>query len=126
MKNEASFKRELVKEFKRLGHYARRIEDSFSVGFPDLIIIPKGCPVFFCEAKVVEGRTFAPTPRQFVELTRLGISRYCVPCVLGFGDVTMYLHENAKVVAVDECVAKREDENVVEFFLRFYRERAER
>lgn len=121
--NEADFKRELVKRFKKEGGYARRIEDAYSVGFPDLILIPKGGVVFFCEAKVVRGRSFAPTPRQYVELVRLSVSSHAFPCVLGFDGGLTYLHPYAKICPVADCTVMRDGETLQDFFNRFHHER---
>lgn len=125
MTNEADVKRKVVKDFKDRGHYARRIEDSFSVGFPDLVLVPKQYPVFFCEAKIIRGPTFAPTPRQYVEMTRLAISRYSVPCLLGWRDGVHYLQRHCEVARVSDCVMQEDDEDIVSLFKRFYHERIE-
>lgn len=122
MKDESDYKRELVAEFQRLGHYARRIEDRFLVGFPDLILIPKGMPIFFCEAKIIRGNSFAPRPRQYVELDRLAISPCAVPCVLGFDEGLTCLHPYAKVCRVVDCLHQG-NETIVDFFIWFYKGR---
>lgn len=122
--NEADYKRRVVSQFKELGGYARRIEDSYSVGFPDLILIPRGGVVFFCEAKIVRGKSFSPTARQYVELHRLSLSpQHAVPCVLGFDGYLTYLHPYAKICPVADCTVKRDDETLPGFFNRFYNER---
>lgn len=124
--NEAEYKRRLVKEFQKLGHYARRIEDAYSVGFPDLILVPNCYPSFVCEAKIVRGQSFGASPRQLIELRRLSNSpKHVVPCILGFLDKEIYLHRAADSVKIIECTAKRNDETVVQFFKRFYHERME-
>jgi len=124
--NEAGYKRELVKQFQKLGHYAHRVEDAYSVGFPDLILIPKGYPTFFCEAKIVRGVSFGPSARQKIELDRLSVSRkYAIPCILGFQHNEMYLHQVADSAKITESVKKADDETVVQFFQRFYHERME-
>lgn len=126
MKNEADFKREVVKQFKKLGHYARRIEDKFTVGFPDLVTIPRGYPVFFVEAKIVRGHSFGPTERQYVELARLDISpKHSAPCLMGFDGHEIYLHPYAQSAKVHECLVKHDNETLVEFFQRFYHEKME-
>ena len=121
--NEADVKRNIVKDFKVRGNYARRIEDAYSVGFPDLILIPKDYPVFFTEAKIIKGQTFGPTDRQYVEMTRLAISKYSVPVIIGWKERVHYLHEYAKSVTIEQCLAQQPDENIVDFFKRFYNER---
>lgn len=121
---ESRLKSKLVANIKAAGHYAHRIEDRFSVGFPDLIIIPRGYPVYFCEAKIVRNKTdYAPTPRQWVELDRLNITPHAVQCVLGFDGSLTYLHPYAKICPLDQCTVKRNDEALIDFFKRFYHER---
>lgn len=127
MSEESKFKTALVKQFKSLGHYGRRIEDQYQVGVLDLILIPNKWPVFFCEAKIIRnGKWFEPRERQFVELQRLSLSPgYAVPCLLGFDGVETYLSGVTKRAILSECVKKRDDETVVDFFKRFYSERKE-
>lgn len=123
--SEADVKRAIVKAFKDRGHYARRIEDSFSVGFPDLILIPQGYPVFFTEVKIVKGLKFGPSPRQYVEMDRLAISKHSVPTLLGWDDGVLLISKHREEVRVIDCVAQQPDENVVDLFKRFYHERVE-
>lgn len=127
MSEESDRKTKLAKQFQKLGHYGRRIEDKYGVGFPDLILGVKGYPIFICEAKVIRNKThFAPTERQYVELVRLSLSpKHIVPCLLGFDDGEMYLHTVAKSAILSECTKLRDDETVVDFFKRFYHEKAE-
>lgn len=123
--NEADVKRKIVKDFKDRGHYARRIEDAFSVGFPDLVLIPKGYPVFFTEAKIIRGLKFGPTPRQYVEMTRLAISKYSVPTLLGWKDGVHYIARHCEEIQVQYCLAQEPGESIVDLFKRFYQERVE-
>lgn len=127
MSEESEKKTALVKAFKKLGHYGRRIEDQYGVGFPDLILGIKNYPMFVCEAKVIRNKTyFEPTPRQYVELTRLSLApKHIVPCLLGFDGDELYLHKAAKRAIIVECVKKRDDETVIDFFKRFHHERTE-
>lgn len=125
IKNEADVKRAVVKEFKSRGHYARRIEDAYSVGFPDLILIPKGYPVFFTEAKIIRGSSFGPSPRQFIEMGRMAISKHSVPTLLGWEDGVHYLHYYAQKVQIVSCVQQHQGESLPDFFKRYYHERIE-
>lgn len=122
---ETPMKQEIVKDFKDRGHYARRIEDAYSVGFPDLVLIPKEYPVFFCEAKIIRDNLFGPTPRQFVELGRMAISKHSVPCILGYKSGIHYLHKYAEQINYRECLAREEDEAIPEFFKRFFHTKVE-
>ena len=122
---EADVKRRIVADFKEGGHYARRIEDSFSVGFPDLVLIPKLCPTFFTEVKRFTGQRFAPSPRQYVEMRRMSISPHVIPCVLGWKDGALYLHNLAEYCLAADSLLKGNDESTPDFFIRFYKERYE-
>lgn len=107
--NEADAKRRIVENVRKRGGYARRIEDQFSVGFPDLVIQTSAeMPVFFIEAKIIRGQSFGPTPRQYVEMGRLSVSRYSVPLLAGFKDGRWYLHPRADQVSIDQCFAQPE------------------
>lgn len=81
--NEADFKRQFIKDIRAEGGYGRRIEDAYSVGFPDMILRPKGLPVLFVEAKVFEHLKFKPSPRQYVELMRLHEPPHSYGLVMG-------------------------------------------
>lgn len=124
--NEAGVKRKIVEEFKAAGHYARRIEDSFSVGFPDLVLAHRIIPVFFCEVKMIAGFSFGPTPRQFVELSRLAVAKYTVPCIAGYKDRSLYINEWVASVHIDDCVKQQDGESIVQLFERFYHERRQK
>lgn len=71
VKLEADVKRDMIHEVKVALGYARRIEDAFSVGFPDMVVILCGKPACFVEVKRFSGNVFKPTPRQLVELRRI-------------------------------------------------------
>lgn len=102
--NEAEAKRRIVENIKARGGYARRIEDQFSVGFPDLVIqTSEALPVFFTEAKIIRGLSFGPTPRQYVEMSRLAVSRYSVPVLAGWNGSRWYLHRRIERALVSEC-----------------------
>lgn len=125
LKSEGDVKRFIVKEFKARGHYARRIEDQFSVGFPDLVLVMKGdYPVTFAEAKMIRGAKFGPTDRQYVEMTRLAISKHSVPILIGYLDGCFYLHPHAKEAQLINCTTQMADENIVQLIQRFHNERS--
>jgi hypothetical protein len=67
MKDEADFKRELVRQLNARGHYARRHEDRHAVGLLDMAILVRGHPHLLAEGKIVEHQAYAPTLRQWVE-----------------------------------------------------------
>ena len=121
MKTESEYKTALVRAIRKDGHYARRIEDQYSVGFPDLIVVIRGLPPFFCEAKIIRNKTyFEPTERQYIELRRLSIGQ-TLPCLLGFDGGELYLHPLSKRAIIGQCLKKHDDETVVEFFQRYER-----
>jgi hypothetical protein len=104
--NESDYKTAIVKKAKKAGWYARRIEDKYGVGFPDMIIRPKRLPVCFIEAKIITGRQFSPSPRQYIELR--DIDDTCsIAIVLGiepFSDGAMYHFSLPVPVArIGEC-----------------------
>lgn len=104
--NESEVKRRLVENVKQRGGYARRIEDQFAVGFPDTIVMTsEALPVFFIEAKIIGGLEFGPSPRQYVEMKRLAVSRYSCPVLAGWSNQTgkWYLHRRAEKALVAEC-----------------------
>lgn len=107
--NEADAKRAVVQNIKQRGGYARRIEDQFSVGFPDLIVeTSESQPVFFIEAKIITGHVFGPTPRQYVEMSRLTVSRYAIPVLAGYSPLARkwYLHRRVEQAHVKDCYAQ--------------------
>jgi hypothetical protein len=120
---ESDFKRDVVKAFKGRGCYARRIEDLFSVGFPDLVLAIPDCPVFFTEAKIIRKLYFGPTPRQYVELKRLSITRHSQPTLLGFDGSHTYIHPYAERAYLGDCLVRADDEHIVDFFIRYDREK---
>lgn len=124
--NEADAKRAIVDNIKSRGGYARRIEDQFGVGFPDLVIqTSEAMPVFFIEAKlIVGGHTFGPTPRQFVELKRLAISRYSHPMLAGYSVLARkwYLHPHTERAHVKDCYAQLPDTDFFDTLEAYYKE----
>jgi len=107
--SEASIKGMMVKSVRMAGGYARRIEDQFLVGMPDTILIPRGCPVFFAEVKIVKGQQLAPSPRQYIEMRRIEDtwtslkSRHAIPILIGWKDKTYYFHEVTESAKLVDC-----------------------
>jgi len=95
--NEASVKRMIAKSMGDGGGYARRIDDQYSVGMYDMILIPFGLPVFMAEVKIITGNFFGPTPRQHIELMRIAhVAANCghvIPVMIGYKDGTYYFHK---------------------------------
>lgn len=125
-KTENELKTKLVKDLKEVGWWARRFEDQFAVGVMDMLVaIPYG-PTVAIEAKRVEHQTFAPTPRQYIEL-----ERFCAKSVtnmypprrfswlLGFKNKLMYLHPLAKSAKLEDCLEQLPGEHPAVFIMRF-------
>lgn len=83
---ESDFKGEIVKKIRAEGGYGRRIEDQFAVGIFDVILIPKGGPVFFVEAKVIRSSNWGASTRQMIELQRVEDAGglFVVCCEMGY------------------------------------------
>jgi hypothetical protein len=64
---ESKYKTNLVAECRKLGAYARRLEDRYAIGLLDLTIKFPGYPHLLAEGKIVEHQSFAPTLRQYEE-----------------------------------------------------------
>lgn len=107
MTSEANVKRAIVKSMKEGGGYARRFEDQYAVGVYDMLLIPKGLPVFAAEIKLVKGRHFGPTPRQMIELQRIADvgspNNHVIPVMIGWGNGNYYFHKPRQVIACEDC-----------------------
>ena len=127
--HESNHKTKLVKALKERGWYARRIEDQYAVGIPDILVgVPFG-PTLMVEAKMVPHQSFGPTPRQMIELQRWTKNANSqavqsptrrLSWVLGFKNGLMYLHTAQEQVKLEDCMAQTPGEHPVEFFTRFW------
>ena len=100
-RTESDIKRDVVHEVKMAHGYARRIEDQFSVGFPDMVVILCGGPVCFAEFKRFDGNLFSPSPRQYVELQRIqNASEKAVALVVGWKSGVFYIANPQPVVDI--------------------------
>lgn len=86
VKNESEWKTWYAKALRDKGHYARRIEDEFSVGFPDMVIGIRMFAPAFVEVKMIKGGYFEPSPRQYIELVQLHRPPLSYGIVIGVGD----------------------------------------
>lgn len=68
---ENRVKARIVEEMMRSNGYARRIEDQYLVGTPDLILSLPSTGLVMTEAKVFTGNVFEPSPRQYIEMKRI-------------------------------------------------------
>ena len=107
VKTEADVKRDIVRDVRANGGYARRIEDQYGVGILDMILIPYGLPVFFAEVKLIRSLTFAPTERQQVELNRIksasNAGNHAIPIVIGWKEGVYYFHKPAQTIHCNDC-----------------------
>jgi hypothetical protein len=107
MTSEANVKRNIVKSMQEGGGYARRFEDQYAVGTYDMLLIPRGLPVFTAEIKMVRGTHFGPTPRQMIELQRITDAAnnggHVIPVVIGWKDGVYYFHKPKMVIPCVDC-----------------------
>lgn len=88
MKTENECKTAFCTDVRNTGGFARRIEDQYGVGIPDMLVVPRGGPVFLIEAKIIRSTKWGATQRQGVELTRfrdaVGDTECGIAAELGF------------------------------------------
>lgn len=107
--NESQLKTKMVKKIKEEGGYARRLEDQFAVGIPDVIAILPNLPVIFIEAKIIRGQHFSASPRQALEIERLNTPSpsHAMAMLLGFKEGEIYVAPKGYTSAdVDQCLPK--------------------
>ena len=120
MKNESDVKLEIVRAIRKEGGYARRAEDKYTVGMPDLILIPVRCPVIFAEAKIIRTKIWGATQRQWVELTELHRPPHSFGMLLGWKEGTLYACAPATSVTIAECQVQMDDEPIPDFIRRTF------
>lgn len=69
-KTENECKTAFCTDIRNSGGFARRIEDQYGVGIPDMLCVPRGGPVFLIEAKIMRTARWGATERQGIELRR--------------------------------------------------------
>lgn len=116
---ESAVKSDIVRAIRKEGGYARRIEDKFTVGMPDLILIPLQCPVIFAEAKVVRDNMFGPTARQFIELTKTQIPPHATSLLIGWKDEIHAIAWPHESVDFRECFQQYPNEPIGNCIRRF-------
>lgn len=109
---ESDVKEDIVRSIRKEGGYARRVEDRFSVGQPDLFLVPKLCPAMWVEVKVLRGNVLRPTPRQLIELTRLFRPPHCTSFMLGWKEGVLYIAPPSEGENTINCIAQRSNESV--------------
>lgn len=129
---ESDVKSALVKVVRFEGGYGRRIEDQFGVGILDTIIIPKGYPVFFIEAKIIKGKTFGPTPRQYIEMLEIldadqhDLPSTAVPVLLGWMNGVHYFRAPIQETTPDDCLAQTLGESPIATLKRWWDNNSDR
>lgn len=121
-KTENELKTELVKKIRAVpGWYARRLEDQYAVGLPDMLVgMPDG-PGFLIEAKRVEHQSFGPTPRQMIDLLRWEDGKSRGSVLLGFKEGRYYLHPVAERAIIGGCVAGYPGESFNDQLTRYWK-----
>lgn len=115
---EAELKRKIVDEIRKEGGYARRIEDKYTVGMPDMFLIPPGCPCIWVEAKIINGNILQPTPRQFIELNKLWMPPHCYAFTVGWKEGLLYATTPNQSIHIKECQVQTLGESYGGFFRR--------
>jgi hypothetical protein len=113
----------MAQSMKEHQGYGRRLEEAFSVGVYDMILIPKGLPVFFAEVKILTGNIFQPRPRQYIELMWLeDVGPHAIPVVIGWRNSTYYFHAPARKIMLSECFMGPLDLSFHDQLVRYYHE----
>lgn len=104
---ESDVKRKISEVMKENNGYARRLEDQYSVGIFDMLLIPKGLPVFTAEVKIIRANVFGPTPRQHIELLRLqevaADGGHVIPVMIGWQAGNYYFHKPQARINKSDC-----------------------
>lgn len=104
--DEADLKRALVKSIRLQGGIGRRIEDKFTVGWPDLILAPAGMPVFFAEAKLIKvGAKLTCTEIQAARLDELWRPPHIYACILAYAFKRERLYVGNFGDRLDDCLS---------------------
>lgn len=119
---ESDFKDQIVREIRKEGGYARRIEDRFSVGQPDMFLVPKLCPAIWVEAKIIRGNFLIPRPRQFIELQRIYRPPHCITYMIGWKDDLMYIAPPDVKTHMMSCTVSELGETAGDFIRRAIKE----
>lgn len=131
MKSESELKSDFVKKVRLEtaqipGWYARRIEDQYAVGIPDMLFgIPSGQAILIEAKRVLTGTAFAPTARQWIELQRWRDPGNTIhnrfSFMMAFKDRTVYIGDAAEKMDIRNCVASEPGEKRHEFLFRAWR-----
>ena len=109
---ESDFKDHIIREIRKEGGYGRRIEDRFSVGQPDMFLIPKLAPAMWVEAKIIAHNLLKPRPRQFIELLRIYRPLQCLTYMIGWKDDVIYIAPPDQSTHIESCIQQKPGESV--------------
>jgi len=116
---ESQIKQQMVRDIRKEGGYARRIEDRFSVGMPDTVLIPKECVVVWAEVKIVTGNTLRVSDRQYIELRRLRVAPHSTSFMVGWKEGEFYIAPpNKDGVKLEDCMKQHLAETFSDFIRR--------
>jgi len=121
MMRESDFKDFIIRDIRKEGGYGRRIEDRFSVGQPDMFLIPRLCPAMWIEAKIIAGNLLKPRPRQFIELQRLYRPPHCITYMIGWKDDVIYIAPPDVSVHIESCTKQEPGESVGDLIRRAFK-----
>lgn len=119
---ESDLKTKLVTQAKKAGAYARRFEDRYGVGILDTLVIFDSMPVCFVEAKMIHGREFGPTERQWIEGNRVlkAGGAHAVAVLVGWDEYKMmYVGEWARRMPVKACIYQLKGDDYAKTLWRF-------
>lgn len=126
MTDEAEHKTKLVAQCKRVGAYSRRFEDRYGVGILDVLVIFPGHPVCFIEGKIIRGRNFGPTERQWIEGNRVLAVKggHAIPILVGWTEDSglMYVGEWTKILPTKACIYQLKGDDYAATLWRYLRE----
>jgi hypothetical protein len=130
-KLEAYYKGEIVKAIQAAGGYARRIEDQFAVGIPDLLLKLPVTEMTLAEVKRFNGNFFALSPRQYVEGQRIvKAGGFFATVGIDMRDERTFIcglpaDKDGKCYAA-KCIAQQSGEKLPALFIRWYDDEVER
>jgi hypothetical protein len=122
---ESDLKTKLIAQCKKAGAYARRFEDRYGVGILDTLVIFDSLPVCLIEAKIIRGRSFGPTERQWIEGTRILKLKggHAFPALVGWDeDKLMYVGEWTRTLPMKACIHQLKGDDYAKTLWRFVHE----
>lgn len=103
--DESQLKRALVKSIRAQGGKGHRVEDKYSVGRPDLFLLPAASPPFYIEVKLIHGAKLECTVGQELFLEDYHQPPYLLTGVLGYSVKREILYIGKPEQKLDACLA---------------------